>query len=183
MARDRKRFGTGIAIASLLWLVGLGQARAYDEQWSLDGALGYALLARDDGPTSQGASVDLGASWGVSDSIVLRGTLGYALLAHATRRETVYEHLGRLRAEGLYLLDVLKLVPFLGVGLTLSTAQHGAQEIPLRPGVHLLLGLDYLASRTWSAGIDVRSGILFESGELLSATDVSLRLSRMFELF
>jgi hypothetical protein len=179
MARDCRRFGVSLAIASLLVLAQHGRARAYDEQWSLDGSLGYALLVRDDGPTRQGAGVDLGATLGVSDSVMLRGTLGYALLADADRTE----HLGRLRAEGLYLLDVLKVVPFFGVGVMLITAPDSAQHVPLRPGVHLVLGLDYLASRAWTAGVDVRSGILFESGALLNATDVSLRLSRLFELF
>lgn len=164
---------------ALLSLAGVQRARAYDEQWSLDGALGYALLARADAPTRHGAGVDAGASLGVSDSVMLRGTLGYALLSDGSR----HEQLGRLRAEGLYLLDVLKLVPFFGLGATLTTAQRTRQDVPLRPGVHLVLGLDYLASRAYTFGLDVRSGILFESGHLLNATDVSLRLSRMFELF
>jgi hypothetical protein len=175
MARDRKSFGIGLAIA----MFATSNARAYDEQWSLDAAAGYALLVRDDWPTRQGTGVDLGATLGVSDSVMLRGTLGYAFLADTHR----HEHLGRLRAEGLYLLDVLKLVPFFGVGVTLTTAQHSEQELPLRPGVHLVLGLDYLASRSWNVGADARSGILFESGALLNATDVSLRVSRLFELF
>jgi hypothetical protein len=168
MARDCKLFGVGIAIVALLSLAGVQRARAYDEQGSLDGALGYALLAREDAPTRHGAGVDLGASLGVSDSVMLRGTLGYALLADGSRH---------------YLLDVLKLVPFFGLGATLTTAQHTRQDVPLRPGVHLVLGLDYLASRAYTVGLDIRSGILFESGHLLNATDVSLRLSRMFELF
>ncbi len=175
MMRDCTRFGVCVAIA----LAAVGRAHAYDEQWSLDAAAGYALLARDNVPNRQGAGVDVGATIGVSDSVMLRGTLGYAYLADAYH----HEHLGRLRAEGLYLLDVLKVVPFFGVGATLTTAQHTTQDVPLRPGVHLALGLDYLATRAWTAGLDVRSGILFESGHLLNATDVSLRLSRMFELF
>ncbi|HEX5657083.1 MAG TPA: hypothetical protein VFX59_07800 [Polyangiales bacterium] len=175
MARDRKRFGSSLAIV-LLWA---GSARAYDEQWSLDAAAGYALIASDDWPTRQGAGVDVGATLGVSDSVMLRGTLGYAYLADSDR----HEHLGRLRAEGLYALDVLELVPFFGVGVTLTTAPLPEDERVIRPGVHLVLGLDYLASRTWTAGLDVRSGVLFVSGSLRSATDVSLRVSRMFEFF
>ncbi|HEY6879769.1 MAG TPA: hypothetical protein VI299_17195 [Polyangiales bacterium] len=154
-------------------------ARAYDEQWSLDGALGYALLVRDDWPTRQGAGVDLGASIGLGDTVVMRGSLGYALLSDGSRREQI----GRLRAEGIYLLDVLQLVPFLGAGVTLTTAQHSDAQVPLRPGVHLVLGLDYLWSRTWTLGLDVRSGVLFEAGHPLNATDVSLRMSRTFEMF
>jgi hypothetical protein len=176
MARDCKRFGTMLAVA-LLSLV--GRARAYDDQWSLDAAAGYALLVRDRWPTRQGTGVDLGASLGVSDAVVLRGTLGYAFLSEPQRSE----HIGRFRAEGLYLLDVLKLVPFFGVGVTLTTAQHSDANVPLRPGVHLVLGVDYLLSRQWNLGVDVRSGVLFEHGDLLNATDVSLRVSRMFEAF
>lgn len=179
MASDRRRFWVCVAVCLRLASWVGGTARAYDEQASFDGALGYALLAHDNGPARQGAAVDLGGTLGVSDSVMLRGTLGYAYLTDAYR----HEQLARLRAEGLYLLDVLKLVPFFGVGLTLTTAQHTTQPIPLRPGAHLVVGLDYLASRAWTVGMDLRSGILFESGSVLSATDVSLRLSRMFELF
>jgi hypothetical protein len=46
-----------------------------------------------------------------------------------------------------------------------------------------VIGVDYLATRRWNFGADVRSAILFESGQLLNATDVSLRVSRLFELF
>jgi hypothetical protein len=180
MARHCKRFCVILAAAlSLCALAGAGTARAYEEQASLDGALGYALLVRDDLPTRQGVGVDLGASIGVYDTVVLRGTLGYALLSDAERRE----HVGRLRMEGMYLLDVLAVVPFFGLGATLSTAQHSDANVPLRPGVHLLLGLDYLLSRSWILGLDVRTGVLFEAGDMLNATDVSLRFSRMFETF
>jgi hypothetical protein len=179
MARDRKRFLVSLAIA----LLAASSARAYDEQWSLDAAAGYSLLVHENWPdrwaNPQGVGVDLGATLGVSDAVMLRGTLGYAYFASAHRPE----HVGRLRAEGLYLLDVLKLVPFLGVGVTLTTAQHSDQELPLRPGVHLVVGADYLATRSWNFGLDVRSGILFESGQLLNSTDISLRASRLFELF
>jgi hypothetical protein len=180
MARHCKRFRVILAVvAGLLASAVPGGAHAYEDQLSLDGALGYALLARDDYPTRQGAGVDLGLGYGIADTVILRGTLGYALLSDGQR----HEQIGRLRAEGLYLLDVLKAVPFFGLGATLTTAQHSDASVPLRPGVQLVVGLDYLLSRSWIAGLDVRSGLLFEAGDTLSATDVSLRFSRMFETF
>lgn len=179
MACDCKRFGTIVAVVSLALLGAVRKAGAYEEQWSLDGALGYALLVRDDWPTRQGAGIDLGAGIGLWDTVVVRGSLGYALLSDGARREQV----GRFRAEGIYLLDVLQLVPFFGAGITLTTAQHSDAQVPLRAGVHVVVGLDYLLSRAWIVGLDVRSGVLFEAGDPLNATDVSLRVSRMLEMF
>jgi hypothetical protein len=177
MARLNKRF---CVFAAGLWsLLCAAPALAYEEQASLDMALGYAFLTGPDRATRQGAGAELGAGIGLSDALVLRGSLGYAALA---RRDDV-EQIGRLRVEGIYLLDVLQVVPFFGVGATLTTAQESSARVPLRPGGHLVLGVDYLWSRSWIVGLDVRSALLIDGHEWLSATDVSLRLSRMFETF
>jgi hypothetical protein len=170
-------------IVSAICLLTSGRARAYDEQASLDLALGYALTVDDD-VSAQGASVDVGASLGLSDVLVARAALGYASLVDARYGEREVSHLGRLRVEGLYLLDVLQVVPFFGVGVTLTNNPHDSASLPVRPGAHLLFGVDYLASRSWILGVDVRSAVLFTgNGQLLNATDVALRVSRMFETF
>jgi hypothetical protein len=171
-------------VAALAWLLTIGSARAYDEQASLDLALGYALTVQDD-VIAQGASVDLGVSLGLSEAVVARATLGYAaLVGPDSYGEREAAHLGRLRVEGLYLLDVLKLVPFFGLGVTLTNSPQNSAALPVRPGGHLLLGADYLVSRSWIVGVDVRSALLFEGdGHRVAGTDVALRVSRMFETF
>ena len=116
---------------------------------------------------------------GLTESTVVRANAGYAALV----RQQEVQHLGRFRLEALYLLDVLQVVPFLGLGATLTNAPDSAARVPLRAGPHLVLGVDYLLSRRWIAGLDLRSALLVEGGHLLCATDVSLRLSRMFETF
>jgi len=170
-------------VTLVVCLLSCASARAYDEQASLDLGLGYALTV-DDGVSAQGASVDVGASLGLSDAVVVRALLGYAALVEPRDDGRDVSHLGRLRVEGLYLLDVLKFVPFFGLGAALTNNPNQAAPLPVRPGVHLLFGVDYLTSRSWIVGLDVRSALLFEGdGQWLNATDVALRVSRMFETF
>lgn len=170
-------------VAAVACLLTSSGARAYDEQASLDLALGYALTV-DDGASAQGASVDVGASLGLSDAVVARAMLGYATLVEPRYGERDIAHLGRLRVEGLYLLDVLQVVPFFGLGVTLTNNPNDTASLPLRPGAHLLLGVDYLVSRSWLVGLDVRTAILFVGdGQRLNATDIALRVSRTFETF
>ena len=177
MARHCKRFCLLFAAA---WLLGgHAVAHAYEEQASLDMALGYASLVGSDYRLRQGAAAELGAGVGVSEHVVLRGNVGYATLVG---RDDI-QPTGRLRIEALYLLDVLQVVPFFGLGATVTTADDSAARVPLRAGGHLLLGVDYLLSRSWVFGVDLRSALLAEGPHLRSATDLSLRLSRMFETF
>lgn len=155
-----------------------GTAHAYAEQASFDAAAGYLAIARAPRLPAHGATLDLGAGLGVGESVVLRGALGYAHL----REDGARANAGRLRLEGLYLIDVLRAVPFVGVGASLLLAARPGDDARLHPGAHLVLGLDYLASRAWVIGVDVRTGIVADDG-LRSATEVGLRVSRMFELF
>ena len=176
----RFRLSAGLAGGLALALSGVGTAHAYEEQASLDGSLGYALIVPDSDLPTHGALFDVGAGIGLGDVAVLRGSLGYARF-HDQERGTV--HGGRLRVEALYLLDVLQVVPFFGLGGSLLLAPNEADALRVRPGAHLVVGVDYLASRSWVVGVDVRPGVLFEDGSVRSATEVALRVSRMFELF
>lgn len=185
MARHRKTFRLVAALVPML--VGALPARAYEEQASLDTALGYALVLDSPGLPKQGPSIDLGAALGISDIAVVRGLLGYAAFVDGER----VSHAGRLRVEALYLIDVLRFVPFFGLGAQLLLAEYrgpnvaaaDASSLLLRPGGQLVFGADYLLSRSWTLGVDVRAGVLLEHGELRSTTDVALRVSRMFEIF
>ena len=176
MARHCKVFPL---IAALAWqLLATPSARAYEDQASLDAALGYVLLADGDGDPVQGPGVTLGAGLGLSDLGILRADLGYAALF----AQGALRHAGRVRVEAAYLLDVLQFVPFFGLGVSLLVSE-GADHAQLRPGGHLVFGVDYLVSRTWILGLDVRTGVLLDGSRALSATDVSLRVSRLFETF
>lgn len=176
----RFRLWAGLVGGLLPALLGGQTAHAYEEQASLDGSLGYALIVPDSDLPAHGAVIDLGASLGLGDVAVLRGSLGYGFFRDESRDSV---HGGRLRVEALYLLDVLQVVPFFGLGGSLLLAPDATDALRVWPGGHLVLGVDYLASRRWTFGIDVRPGILVEDGSIRSATEVALRISRMIELF
>lgn len=177
MARYRKAFCLSAALTS--GLVTSASARAYEDQASLDLALGYTLLLDSETLPEQGAALDVGASFGISDIAVVRGLAGYAPLFDGDG----IAHAGRLRLEALYLVDVLQFVPFFGLGANLLLADDRTDAPLLRPGGHVVLGADYLVSRNLTVGLDIRTGVAIERGEVMNGTDVSLRLSRMFETF
>jgi hypothetical protein len=183
MQRPRRAFPGAFARALLAYATLLGlfgdsfraQARAYEEQLSVDVAVGYARVTHSDTlsprPATPNSSLpanlpalDLGVSLGISDWLVLRGALGYGLLLD--KQKQTY-HVGRARVELAYLIDIVQWVPFVGLGA----------------GLWLIDTLDYLATRSWTLGVDVRTGFLFGGGQVVNFTEGQLRLSRMFELF
>jgi hypothetical protein len=175
MLRHRRAFS--VALAAVCVFVLARPARAYEEQASLDLTAG-ALFVPGAKLPGAGAEVALGGALGISDMFVARALFGYAALFESGE----VTNLGRARVEAAYLLDVLQVVPFFGLGASLWLYRE-ASAFQARPGVHALVGLDYLWSRTWTFGLDVRVGVLFEPGKVSNATDVQLRISRMFDLF
>lgn len=164
------------ALAALLTTPRL--ARAYEEQVSADLALGYGVLSANPTLPLHLTGVDAGAAVGMSDWLVARVGLGYATLLGGDEAL----HVGRGRLELAYVLDVVQWVPLFGLGGGLW-ALDDASGLRMRPTGHLWLGVDYLASREWTIGVDVRSGGLWQRGELSSFTEAQVRFSRMFELF
>jgi hypothetical protein len=184
MARHCKAFLLVLARSSALLVVCVcvwsGRAMAYEDQASLDLALGATLTAGAETLALAGPEVAAGGSLGLSDLFVLRGQLGYSPLFDPGQ----VQHVGRARVEAAYLLDVLKFVPFFGLGASLWLYRSSENDTFLvRPGGHLLLGLDYLWSRSWTLGVDVRIGLVIEPSDVASANEAQLRLSRMFDLF
>lgn len=148
----------------------------------MDIAAGYALVTDTEPKTTSSshvADVDLGVSLGVSDWLVLRGALGYGL---SPVKHQPNVHIGRARVEGAYLIDIVQWVPFVGLGAGLWLVDGRTKLRPYGAG-HLVFGLDYLATRSWTVGVDVRVGFLLGSGQIVNFTEGQLRLSRMFELF
>jgi len=162
-----------------VWLAVQTPARAYEEQASIDAALGYVLVTGSDNLPRHGASLALGASYGLTETLTLRGDAAY--LALIDDDDTVSG--GRARVEALYLFDVLQVVPFVGLGLDVLAAEGASGSVRVRPGAHLVLGADYLVSRTWTLGFDVRSALYLERSGPMHATEIALRVGRMFETF
>jgi hypothetical protein len=199
MARSRSAFSSALACcavtcATLLIQLGdgcLSRARAYEEQLGLDLALGYARLTHSETLSpdvltpgsalpSNLAALDVGVALGVSDWLVLRGALGYGLLLE---EKMSTRQLGRVRIEGAYLVDIVEWVPFLGLGTGLWLLEDPDGGVLPRGDVHLVVGLDYLATRSWTVGLDVRVGFLMGGGQVFNVTEGQLRLTRLFELF
>jgi hypothetical protein len=123
--------------------------------------------------------VDLSAAVGVMDFLVVRSAVGYGLLFDG---ESELAQAARLRLEGAYLLDVVQWVPFFGLGGGLWALEEQSGWA-VRPAGHLWVGVDYLATRRWTVGCDVRVGLLWMLGESVSFTEGQLRISRMFDVF
>lgn len=177
MSRQRSAFTLLVALSGGL-VPGAG-ARAYEEQVSVDLALGYAGLVNPEPLPTQLLAADVGAAVGIADWLVVRSAVGYALLFE---RDHELSQAARLRLEGAYLLDVLQWVPFFGVGGGLWVVGEPG-GLAIRPAGHLWFGVDYLAARAWTVGCDVRSGLLWMRGESVSFTEGQLRISRMFDVF
>lgn len=162
-----------------LWLSATSSARAYEDQASLDLALGYAAVVKGVELHPHLGSADIGASLGIRDFLVLRAALGYGVLPERKRKT---QQAVRARIELAYLVDVLKWVPFFGLGIGVWGVQRPG-EFSFYPAGHGVLGLDWLVTRAWTLGVDVRLGMLLEGRALRSWNEGQLRLGYMFELF
>jgi hypothetical protein len=173
----RHRLAFCLVLGLVLGATWVNGAEAYEEQASADLSLGYAGVVDSTRFSMRGGSLEGGASMGISDMFVVRTSLGYAgFLASDSLRSA-----GRFRVEGAYLLDILRWVPFFGVGGSLWLFDDAG--LTVRPAGHVLFGLDFLFDRSWTFGLDVRTGLLWERAGVVATTEGGLRLSRMFELF
>ncbi len=146
--------GLGLALATLA----PSPARAYERQIGLTLELGYAVLPSGPLPP-HGAYAELGASVGLSDVWELRVRAGYAYHPEPMHR-WVYG------AEIVYLVDILEVVPFLGVGvLGVTTLVDPALSADF--AVDGVFGLDVLLSREITLGVVVRPNVV------LTALDTS----------
>ncbi len=102
-----------------------------------------------------GALFELSGSMGLSATLSLRARLSYAF--HPADRPL---HVGLAGADLLYLVDVLEVVPYFGAGLDgVGRARGGS--LRMDGAVHLVAGLDYLASRQLALELDLRPYLLF----------------------
>lgn len=154
-------------------------AKAYEDQATLFLDLGYAaVLANPDLPTS-GVQLGLGGSIGLTDAWTVRARGSYGLHPASTSL-----HVATLGAEVYYVLDILKFVPFFGLGLDgVATIFDGGFGLDL--GLHAVVGLDWLVSREWVVGLDIRPYVLpfslASSGVDPVYLTVDLRVSFVFD--
>lgn len=153
------------------------QVLAYAEQAELSLAAGYAGAVQIPPLSETGAALDLGFGIGLNDMFMTRAALGYGVSVADSRVLSI----GRARAEVLYVVDVLQIVPFFGLGVGAWLFDDGG--LALAPHGFGTVGLDYLATRAWLFGIDIRLGMLLIDSAVHATTEVQLRCSRAFDLF
>ena len=143
-------------LAFALALLGPATAHAYEDQVGLAAGLGYAVIPSDTALPQHGLAVQAEIGFGLGDTWELRALAGYAV-------EIADEPLHRvhLGAELVYLLDILEVVPFFGVGIDLPLTIHPlVDRIPDFAG-HAVVGIDWLLSRDFALGVEVRPYVLF----------------------
>jgi hypothetical protein len=132
-------------------------ARAYEDQATLEIGLGYAH-AFAGGLSASGPALAVAGSVGLGDVWTLRAMLGGSVHP-AVSGETPTAAVPFGGVELLYVVDVLQWVPCVGLGIdvvgTVSATGVGADL-----AAHTVLGLDWLVSRAWLLGVDVRAYLL-----------------------
>lgn len=143
-----------VAVLGSLWAVWspCAPARAYEDQASLDAEVSYAHAVSDDAP-SHGVALGLGASLGLDDVLSLRGQLAWALHPSGNSSRSVF----LVSAELLYLVDIVELVPYFGVGIDGIGGWVEGESVSTDLGLHPILGVDWLLSREFALGVQLRS--------------------------
>ncbi len=140
-------------------LIGLvsstGTASAYAGQLGLAVASGYSGIASNTVLPAHGLALSVAAAYGIDDTfeVRLRGTWAF----HPDSAGALHRFAPGV--EFVYLLDILEFVPLFGVGLDVPfswSPESATAPWWVDAAAHGLLGLDWLPSRGWSVGVEVR---------------------------
>jgi hypothetical protein len=128
-------------------------ARAYEDQVGLWAVAGYTGIVGDTPMPPHAIHAGVGVGVGLGDTWEIRGRLDYAFHVDAAHRTA-------LSVDLVYVLDVLSVVPYLGVGaggaLTVLSQTLGLGELRGDFLAAVVLGLDVLLDRTWTFGVELR---------------------------
>lgn len=182
MVRDLE-MRTRASFLILFVTLSTSHASAYEDILTLgaEAGIGIVVVPESTLPCC-GPAIGAETSIGLGDAFTLRGHVAWAW--HPSAEPDL--HVGMLGIELYYLLDIIELVPFFGLGLdVLGTLVDGAFGMEF--GFHPILGFDYLLSREVALGLDVRPHFLFlsviEAGRVEPAyITVNARFSYRFEL-
>ena len=139
--------------AALVYVAVATPARAYEDHVTVGAGAGYAYSAAEGWP-HHGAMFDLSASVGMGPVWSVRAHASYAL--HPGERS---QHAMLLGGDLLYLVDVLEVVPYFGVGAG-GIARARRDDLELDAAAHLVLGVDYLISRELTLEFEARPYLL-----------------------
>lgn len=163
-----------VTFALAVFVVWASPARAEDGESALSVSLGYGTYSIPD-HTPHGGALGLAYERGFSDALAWR--LGAGGGAYRGGGQLSYS--GHAVAGLTYRFDVLKYVPYaqLGVGGVVISGPEVSQVSPL---VELGVGLDVLASRSFSYGVQVKFESFVQETSLFTA---GLRLSWRWGFF
>ena len=146
------RVRIGLACAALLCSLA-SPARAYEDQFTLGIGAGYAHAVSESLPR-HGALLDVAGSIGLGAVWSARARATYAL--HPADEPL---HVVLLGGELLYLIDVVELVPYFGLGAA-GIGRSLAGDTQVDAAAELVLGIDYLVSREITLGLEARPHLL-----------------------
>lgn len=163
----------------VLLMITPASARAYEDQVTLGLDVGAGLAVSSDFGLA-GAQIGLSVGWGWSDAWLLQGRASYAL--HPDGPDV---HVPIVGLETVYLLDILQIVPLLGIGMdAIAIVSSGQSEWNV--AVHAMVGLDYLLNREWIIGFDFRAYLLPQnlSSDLVPwYVSFGFRVTKVFERY
>lgn len=158
-----------LAAVMLLAAAASSPARASEGDKALSVYLGYGTYAvasdEAEDPSAHGAVVGVDFERGVSDSLSLRisgGGGGYYGDDDAS-------YSGQLTVGITYLLDVVKYVPYVNLGLGGIVIGGGEMDTEIAALLELGGGLDILHSRTFSYGVQIRFESFLEQTAFFTA--------------
>ena len=121
-------------------------AHAYEEKLTLGVDVSYAAAPKS--VYAHGLALGVDATWGVHETWAIGGRVGYAwrplVNAPFGLPDAAHEISGLV--EATYVLDIVQLVPFAGLGLgTFGRFADGERAVDIGP--HMVLGVDWLHRR------------------------------------
>ncbi len=150
----------GPSVRSLLWGAVLicggltaAPAHAYEDQLTLGAGAGYGYSASREWPR-HAALFDVSVSVGLSPSLALRGHAGYGFHPDDEPLHGVIAG-----ADLLYLIDVVEIVPYFGLGVSGLGRIRGG-DFHAAAAAQLVLGFDYHLDRDLALELDVRPYLL-----------------------
>jgi len=168
----------GLALALGTWELA-STARAYEDTVTvgLDAGLGLAVSSDF---TMGAPQLGLSSTWGINDAFTLGGRVAYGWHPDSPDAHVVVGGI-----EVVYLLDILEVVPFFGLGTDAFAVMRGGSRSP-DWALHAVVGLDWLIDRRWILGFDFRA--YFLPLDLESSLDpvylaFGLRVSMAFEIY
>ena len=147
------------SLACLGCLLGAARADAAENVKRVGVAGGFAGVAGSEGDFSGYGGAVMGSysltdAWALSANVTATSN---KIVANGGRSHVVSEAIGFD-----YSLDVIQIVPYFGVYGALYEFGGGGAKSQVRVGMQLALGLDYILTREWIVGIDLRAHALPE---------------------